>query len=160
MGLRLFLLALGELEQFSHLSLATCAGAIDVDDSVADGEAAGVVGLEAGCQLLALDAGDVVAMAADLIAAWPVVGDALEGGGRRREGVADEQVGLHEQLRGQIERVGADVKTIDLHDVLQVLDGEDAFSLIDSIQDGKPFLGLPESVGDEILPELFLDVFL
>ena len=143
-----------------HSSLARSAGTIDVDYAMGDMERARVIGLEARCQFLALDAGDAVAVAADLVAARAVVGNALEYRRRRREGVTDEQVGLDKQLRSQIERVSADVETILLHYLLQVINGEGAFSLVDGMQNGIALPRLSEAVSQHIEAKAFVHLFL
>ena len=143
-----------DFQLLASLSLTGGAGAIDIDDAMCDVETAWVVGFQTGREFLALDARDAMAVVTDLIAARTVVGDAFKDRCGRREGMANEQVGLHQQLRGLIERADTHGETAVLHRLLKVLNREGSFDIIDRIQNGKPFAGLSALVGNEEVPEL------
>lgn len=67
--------------------------------------------------------------------------------------MSDEQIGLHEQLRSEIKRTRTDVETSVLHRLLQILNGEGAFDVVDSPQNSKALLGLPQTISNEELLE-------
>ena len=79
-----------DFQLLASMSLTGDTDAIDIDDAVCDVEAPCVVVFQTGCEFLAFDACDTVAVAANLIAVWTVVCDALKDCCRRQEGMADE----------------------------------------------------------------------
>ena len=123
------------------------ADAIDIDDAVGNAEAAWMVGVERCLQVAAFDECDTVAVVTHLIAAWLLVVDAFELCCSGRKGMTDEQVGLHEQQGRVVERGSADVKPALAQDVRQFLDGEDAFDVVDGIENGKALACLSQVVG-------------
>ena len=89
-------------ELFPNRPLTAWAGAIDVHDTVADGESTRMVGLQAGGKLLALDARDAVTVVADLVTAGMVVSDALKDRRRKVEWVTNQQIRLNQQLQCRV----------------------------------------------------------
>lgn len=67
--------------------------------------------------------------------------------------MSNEQIGLHQQLCCHIEGTSTDVEATVLHRLLKLFNREDSVDVIYSTQYGVPFLGLPQLVGNEELPE-------